>query len=166
MSFKRVAPLLMAGILLAACGGSSSTPAPAASAAASGGQIIVGLITKTKTNPFFVSFEAKTETGTVEELDFAGLRRTFEHELGHQIAFEYSKHASTARPQGALAWATAGLGDFLPNYDLVDGATGGLDALEDREQATDAEQHERNDERPEVAERSVPEVVHLVGGLA
>ena len=41
-----------------------------------------------------------------------------------------------------------------------------LDALEDREQAADAEQHERDHERPEVAQRAVAERVHLVGGTA
>ena len=38
-----------------------------------------------------------------------------------------------------------------------------LDAFEDREQAADAEQHERDDERPEVAQRAVAERMHLVG---
>jgi len=38
-----------------------------------------------------------------------------------------------------------------------------LDALEDREQTADAEQHERDDERPEVPQRPVAERVHLVG---
>ncbi len=57
MSFKRVAPLLVAGVLLAACGGSSSTQAPASGQATAGSQIIVGLITKTETNPFFVKMK-------------------------------------------------------------------------------------------------------------
>ena len=39
-----------------------------------------------------------------------------------------------------------------------------LDALEDREQPADAEQHERDDEGPEVAQRPVAERVHIVGG--
>ena len=39
-----------------------------------------------------------------------------------------------------------------------------LDALVDREQAADAEQHERDDERPEVAPVAVAERVLVVGG--
>jgi fructose transport system substrate-binding protein len=55
--------LVLAGFVLAACGsaqpGTSTTgsPAPAASPAAGGGEIVVGLITKTETNPFFVKMK-------------------------------------------------------------------------------------------------------------
>ena len=46
-----------AGVMLAACSGSSATQAPASGQASAGGQIIVGLITKTETNPFFVKMK-------------------------------------------------------------------------------------------------------------
>ena len=60
MSFKRVVLLLVVVVLLAACGGGAQ-PAPESSAAptaapapASDEKVIIGLITKTETNPFFV----------------------------------------------------------------------------------------------------------------
>ncbi len=58
MLYKRIAPLLVIGLLLAACGGAPAT-APAATnapgaAAPTADQSIFGLITKTETNPFFV----------------------------------------------------------------------------------------------------------------
>lgn len=62
MSFKRIAPVLMAGILLAACSSSGATQAPAAT----GGQIIVGLITKTDTNPFFVKMKEGAQAKAAE----------------------------------------------------------------------------------------------------
>lgn len=73
-------------------------------------------------NPFFVSFEANVEGGKVAQLDFSGLRRTFEHELGHQIAYEYSKHADGNLDCDGFKWVSEGVAEFLPNYDLVDGA--------------------------------------------
>ena len=57
MLYKRIVPLLVIGLLLAACGGApAAAPAAtkAAPAAPAAGQTIVGLITKTETNPFFV----------------------------------------------------------------------------------------------------------------
>ena len=57
MTLKHVAALLIAGVMLAACSGSSATQAPASGQASAGSQIIVGLITKTETNPFFVKMK-------------------------------------------------------------------------------------------------------------
>ena len=64
MLHKRIVPLLVIGLLLAACGGGAAAPtaAPAATnapgaAAPAAGQTIVGLITKTETNPFFVKMK-------------------------------------------------------------------------------------------------------------
>ena len=51
MSLKHVATLLIVGVMLAACSGSSATQAPASGQASAGSQIIVGLITKTETEP-------------------------------------------------------------------------------------------------------------------
>jgi hypothetical protein len=74
-----------------------------------------------KGNPFFVSFEANTDGGAAATLDFRGLQATFEHELGHQIAYEYSKHAAGDIDDGDFLWVIEGVAEFLPNYDLVDG---------------------------------------------
>jgi len=61
MSYKHIVPLIVLGLLLAACGGGAAAPtaAPAAAtkAPAAAGQTIVGLITKTETNPFFVKMK-------------------------------------------------------------------------------------------------------------
>ena len=60
MLYKRIVPLLVIGLLLAACGGApAAAPAAtkAAPAAPAAGQTIVGLITKTETNPFFVKMK-------------------------------------------------------------------------------------------------------------
>jgi fructose transport system substrate-binding protein len=68
MSYKGILVLSLIVLLLAACGGAqpaapaapaagAPTAAAAAPAAASGGQPIVGLITKTETNPFFVKMK-------------------------------------------------------------------------------------------------------------
>jgi fructose transport system substrate-binding protein len=71
---KRIIPLAMVGIIVAACGGSGSSPAASsgASAGASGatGQVIVGLITKTETNPFFV----KMKEGAQAAADKLGIK--------------------------------------------------------------------------------------------
>ncbi len=54
MSYKHIIPFLVIVLLLTSCGGAgpAATKAPAAS-----GEIIVGLITKTETNPFFVKMK-------------------------------------------------------------------------------------------------------------
>jgi ABC-type sugar transport system substrate-binding protein len=63
MSYKHIVPLLVIALVLAACGGAAApTAAPAAAPAATkapaaAGQTIVGLITKTETNPFFVKMK-------------------------------------------------------------------------------------------------------------
>jgi len=59
MSYKHIVPLLVIGLLLSACGGTAApSAAPAATnAPAASSQIIVGLITKTDTNPFFVKMK-------------------------------------------------------------------------------------------------------------
>jgi fructose transport system substrate-binding protein len=67
---KRIAPLLVVGVVLAACGGGSATASPGASGAAApsaaGGQVIVGLITKTDTNPFFVKMKEGAQAKATE----------------------------------------------------------------------------------------------------
>jgi fructose transport system substrate-binding protein len=77
VTLKHVAALLIAGIMLAACSGSSATQAPASGQAA-GDQIIVGLITKTETNPFFVKMkegaQAKADELGVKLLTGAGAK--------------------------------------------------------------------------------------------
>ena len=61
MSYKHIVTLLIVSLLVAACGGSAATTAPqgpaATQAPAASGQTIVGLITKTETNPFFVKMK-------------------------------------------------------------------------------------------------------------
>ncbi|MER2598690.1 MAG: sugar ABC transporter substrate-binding protein [Caldilineales bacterium] len=73
MSLKRIALLALVVVLLAACGG-AKTEAPAAApetaAPAASDQIIVGLITKTETNPFFV----KMKEGAQAEADKLGVK--------------------------------------------------------------------------------------------
>jgi fructose transport system substrate-binding protein len=76
MSYKQIVPLfLIAMLLLTACGGETPTQAPAAGAAgntpAAGGsgssdQIVVGLITKTETNPFFVKMKEGAQAKATE----------------------------------------------------------------------------------------------------
>lgn len=74
-------------------------------------------------NPCFVSFEMQAANGPRMKVGFEGLQWQFEHELGHQIAFEYSKHAADmSRLSTDCAWAIEGVAEFLPHYDLVDGA--------------------------------------------
>ena len=79
MSFKRIILLSLVVLLIAACGGTqqaapAATSAPAAgqaaSAPAAGGETIVGLITKTETNPFFV----KMKEGAKAQSDTLGLK--------------------------------------------------------------------------------------------
>jgi len=73
-------------------------------------------------NPCFVSFEVMGPRGQPVKIAFSGLRWAFEHEIGHQIGFEYSKHAADrSRPSDACPWAVEGLAEFLPHYELVDG---------------------------------------------
>ena len=73
-----IATGLSASLLLAACGGgeSSSSGGSGGSGAASGDAVIVGLITKTDTNPFFVKMkegaEQAAQAAGVELQSFAG----------------------------------------------------------------------------------------------
>lgn len=83
MLLKRIALLAFIVVLLAACGG-GSTPAPtaapeaAAPAASTSGEVVVGLITKTETNPFFVKMkegaQAKADELGVKLLTGAGAK--------------------------------------------------------------------------------------------
>jgi hypothetical protein len=74
-------------------------------------------------NPCFASVESRAAGGSTRVVGFELLQHTFEHELGHQIAFEYSKAAASKMDTSAdFLWVVEGLADFLPNYDLVDGA--------------------------------------------
>ncbi len=69
MSYKHIVPLIVIGLLLAACGGApAATPAAtnAPAAPATSGQIIVGLITKTETNPFFVKMKEGAQAKATE----------------------------------------------------------------------------------------------------
>lgn len=76
MSYKHIVPLLVIALVLAACGGAAApTTAPAAPAAtkapaAATSQTIVGLITKTETNPFFV----KMKQGAQAKADELGVK--------------------------------------------------------------------------------------------
>ena len=74
-------------------------------------------------NPCFASVETNLLSGSTITVDFDTLQQTFEHELGHQIAFEYSKHAASQEGNSSshFLWVIEGVADFLPNYDLVDG---------------------------------------------
>jgi hypothetical protein len=81
------------------------------------------LSTNSVGNPCFVSFEMQAANGPRMKVGFEGLQWVFEHELGHQIAFEFSKHAADlTRLSHDDAWAIEGVAQFLPHYDLVDGA--------------------------------------------
>ena len=65
MSYKRIIPLLVVvAMLLSACGG-AATPA-ATKAPGASGEIIVGLITKTETNPFFVKMKEGAQAKATE----------------------------------------------------------------------------------------------------
>jgi fructose transport system substrate-binding protein len=68
MSYKHIVPLLVIGLVLAACGGGAApTAAPAAQQApAASGETIVGLITKTETNPFFVKMKEGAQAKATE----------------------------------------------------------------------------------------------------
>ena len=77
MSYKRIILLFLIVMLLAACGGTAPTAAPAAATAAPAAaaekpaeEIIVGLITKTETNPFFV----KMKEGAQAKADELGVK--------------------------------------------------------------------------------------------
>lgn len=78
MSYKHIIPLLVIVLLLAACGGAAPAAAPAAAtkapaaagAAPAAGQPIVGLITKTESNPFFV----KMKEGAQVKADELGMK--------------------------------------------------------------------------------------------
>jgi fructose transport system substrate-binding protein len=81
MSYKHIIPLLVIVLLLAACGGAApaapaATTAPAAPAAttapaaAASGETVVGLITKTESNPFFV----KMKEGAQAKADELGVK--------------------------------------------------------------------------------------------
>jgi fructose transport system substrate-binding protein len=81
MSYKHIIPLLVTVLLLAACGGAApaapaATTAPAAPAAttapaaAASGETVVGLITKTESNPFFV----KMKEGAQAKADELGVK--------------------------------------------------------------------------------------------
>jgi fructose transport system substrate-binding protein len=75
MSYKQIIPLFLIVMLLTACGGEAATQTPAAGAAGttpaaggggSTGQVIVGLITKTDTNPFFVKMKEGAQAKATE----------------------------------------------------------------------------------------------------
>jgi fructose transport system substrate-binding protein len=83
MSYQHLVLLIVIVFLLTACGGSpstapSATQAPAPGAPASSGQTIVGLITKTETNPFFVKMkegaQAKANELGIKLLTGAGVK--------------------------------------------------------------------------------------------
>jgi fructose transport system substrate-binding protein len=81
--FKRIMMLLVIVALIAGCGGAApaaqpAADAPAADAPAAGEEVIVGLITKTETNPFFVKMkqgaQAKADELGAKLLTGAGAR--------------------------------------------------------------------------------------------
>jgi len=65
MNLKRLAVLGLVVPLVAACSSTAGTPASTGSGAGSG-QIIVGLITKTETNPFFVKMKEGAQAKATE----------------------------------------------------------------------------------------------------
>jgi len=73
--------------------------------------------------PCFASIEANISDGPAVAFDYDMLEQTFEHELGHQIAYEYSKaFAATDRESSdEFIWVVEGLAEFLSTYDFVDG---------------------------------------------
>ena len=81
--FKQISVLVIAAILFVACGSTptaspTTAPAAGATAAPAGGEVVVGLITKTETNPFFVKMkegaQAKATELGVKLLTGAGAR--------------------------------------------------------------------------------------------
>jgi hypothetical protein len=73
-------------------------------------------------HPCFVSFEVHASDESLMKLDFPGLRRPLQHEIAHQIAFEYSKHAATPdRLATEDIWAVEGVAEFLANFDMEGG---------------------------------------------
>jgi fructose transport system substrate-binding protein len=86
MSYKQIVPLFLIVVLLTACGGEAATQTPAAGAGGStpaaggggSGQTVVGLITKTETNPFFVKMkegaQAQATTDGAKLLTGAGAK--------------------------------------------------------------------------------------------
>ena len=67
MNLKRVAVLGLVVPLLAACSSGTTAASPGATGApAAGGEIVVGLITKTETNPFFVKMKEGAQAKATE----------------------------------------------------------------------------------------------------
>jgi hypothetical protein len=74
-------------------------------------------------NPCFASLESNSSDGSSMLLGYEVLQHTFEHEIGHQIAFEYSKAAAsrTGDSSGDFLWVVEGLAEYMPSHRLVDG---------------------------------------------
>jgi hypothetical protein len=70
-------------------------------------------------DPCFVTFEARQVNGAVSKLGMEGLLVPLEHEIGHQLAYEYSKHlADRSRAPVHQHWAVEGVANFMPCYDV------------------------------------------------
>ena len=66
MNFKRAAVLCLALPLITACSSGTAAPSASTSGSAPAGDIVVGLITKTETNPFFVKMKEGAQAKATE----------------------------------------------------------------------------------------------------
>lgn len=74
-------------------------------------------------NACFVAFEVLDLKDHIVKLDFNGLRWSMEHEIAHQVAFEYSKHVTgRGRLVHAALWAIEGFAEFVPYLRIENGA--------------------------------------------
>jgi hypothetical protein len=68
-------------------------------------------------NPCFVTMEPIiASTGKPEKLTFDEIAPVLRHELAHQIAFEYSRHANPSPRETDTPWVVEGLAEFLACY--------------------------------------------------
>ncbi len=74
-------------------------------------------------NPCFASIEMTAVDGTTSVGDYDMLQQSFEHELAHQIAFEYSKAAASNAHDASeeFLWVIEGIAEYMPTYALVGG---------------------------------------------
>ncbi len=72
--------------------------------------------------PVFVTFEPAGAEGKATKIGFDALLWPLKHEIGHQIAFEYSKHAADrTRLVHDQFWCVEGVANFMPYYVLGEG---------------------------------------------
>jgi hypothetical protein len=76
-----------------------------------------------KPGPLYVTFEPKLESGENRVTEIDDVLDTLQHELTHQIAFEYSRHAAVAKEgEEYQHWAPEGIAEYMRYYKL--GRTG------------------------------------------